>query len=84
MDHLINSGSDVQGIITSYLGSDEDVSNLFNKLGCERRHVWRATLKRDYFNSPWAITSFIAAILLLVLTLTGALFAILSFAIHKS
>ncbi|MCL7051194.1 hypothetical protein MKW94_021003 [Papaver nudicaule] len=110
MDSLINSGDDVgvlrkEGIITNYLGDDEDVANLFNKLCCEvtlanfyyselceqvntyyktRWHVWRATLKRDYFNSPWAIVSFVGAIILLVLTLTSTLFAILSFTIHKS
>ncbi|OVA16507.1 Protein of unknown function DUF247 [Macleaya cordata] len=40
MDSLINSADDVgllrnQGIITNYLGDDEDVSALFNKLCCE-------------------------------------------------
>ncbi|XP_042519310.1 UPF0481 protein At3g47200-like [Macadamia integrifolia] len=42
-------------------------------------HKWRATLKRDYFNNPWTIISFIGAIVMLVLTLLQALFSILSF-----
>ncbi|KAI3961348.1 hypothetical protein MKX01_007062 [Papaver californicum] len=110
MDSLINTGEDVgvlrkQGIMTNYLGDDEYVADLFNKLCCEvtlanfyyselcdqvntyyktRRHVWRATLKRDYFNSPWAIVSFVGAIILLVLTFIQTLIAILSFTIHKS
>ncbi|MCL7033778.1 hypothetical protein MKW94_020745 [Papaver nudicaule] len=44
-----------------------------------RWHVWRATLKRDYFNSPWAILSFMAAVVLLVLTFLATLYAILSY-----
>lgn len=39
---------------------------------------WRATLKRDYFNNPWSIASFIAAILVLVFTFTQTLFSIIS------
>ncbi|XP_026416333.1 UPF0481 protein At3g47200-like [Papaver somniferum] len=110
MDSLINTGEDVgvlrkEGIMTNYLGDDEDVAALFNKLCCEvtlanfyyselcdqvntyyktRWHVWRATLKRDYFHSPWAIVSFVGALILVFLTLTSTLFAILSFTIHKS
>ena len=30
---------------------------------------WKAILKRDYFNTPWAIISFIAAFFLLILTI---------------
>lgn len=32
-----------------------------------RSNVWRAKLKRDYFNTPWAIISVIAAVILLIL-----------------
>ncbi|OVA01389.1 Protein of unknown function DUF247 [Macleaya cordata] len=105
MDSLINSGDDVgllrnQGIITNYLGDDEDVSVLFNSLICcevtltdfyfaelcdqvniyykTRWHKWRATLKRDYFNNPWAILSVIADVVLLALTLISTIFASLS------
>ncbi|KAA8525400.1 hypothetical protein F0562_007255, partial [Nyssa sinensis] len=31
-------------------------------------HMWKATLKRDYFSTPWRIASTIAATILLVLT----------------
>ncbi|KAA8525414.1 hypothetical protein F0562_007268 [Nyssa sinensis] len=31
-------------------------------------HMWKATLKRDYFSTPWRIASTTAAIILLVLT----------------
>ncbi|KAB1221426.1 hypothetical protein CJ030_MR2G013150 [Morella rubra] len=33
-------------------------------------HRWKANLKQNYFNTPWAIISFIAAVVLLLLTLT--------------
>jgi len=32
-------------------------------------HRWKATLKHEYFSTPWGMTSTIAAIFLLVLTL---------------
>ncbi|KAF8378116.1 hypothetical protein HHK36_029453 [Tetracentron sinense] len=38
-----------------------------------------ATLKREYFNTPWSILSFIAALLILLFTFTQTLFAILSY-----
>ncbi|KAI3880913.1 hypothetical protein MKX03_022444 [Papaver bracteatum] len=110
MDFLINSEDDVKllrkkGIISNYLGCDEDVSDMFNKLCVcvaltldgdtnlisdinkfykKRRHIWKATLKREYFKSPWAIVSVLAAVLLIALTITSTVFAILSFVIHKS
>ncbi|KAI3932714.1 hypothetical protein MKW98_012685 [Papaver atlanticum] len=110
MDCLINSADDVKilrkkGIITSYLGCDEDVSDIFNRLCVEicndsnyysqhtirinkyykkRRHIWKATLKREYFSNPWAIVSVIAAILLIALTITSTVFGILSFLVPKS
>ncbi|XP_028112084.1 UPF0481 protein At3g47200-like [Camellia sinensis] len=38
---------------------------------------WRAILKRDYFNNPWSIASFIAAVVMLVFTFLQTLFTIL-------
>ncbi|KAA8525424.1 hypothetical protein F0562_007273 [Nyssa sinensis] len=42
----------------------EDLSAYYK----EPRHKWKATLKRDYFSTPWRIASTTAAIILLVLT----------------
>ncbi|KAK9108447.1 hypothetical protein Syun_024458 [Stephania yunnanensis] len=42
-------------------------------------HKWRATLKRDYFNTPWAILSFVAAIILLILAFIQALFSVIAY-----
>ncbi|KAF8389090.1 hypothetical protein HHK36_025775 [Tetracentron sinense] len=36
---------------------------------CEKNwHKWMASLRHDYFNTPWAIISFSAAVVLLILT----------------
>ncbi|KAF9688881.1 hypothetical protein SADUNF_Sadunf01G0034000 [Salix dunnii] len=43
-----------------------------------RRNVWLAKLRRDYFNSPWTLISFIAALSLLLLTFLQTLFTIMS------
>ncbi|KAI3852307.1 hypothetical protein MKX03_018952 [Papaver bracteatum] len=90
MDSLINTGDDVgvlrkQGIITSYLGDDEDVTlaNFYYSELCDQ--VNRSTLKRDnYFNNLWEFVSFVGVIILLFLTLTSTIFAILSFIAHDS
>ncbi|KAK3040817.1 hypothetical protein RJ639_029161 [Escallonia herrerae] len=54
------------------------LSRKVNEYHRSRWSRWRATLKRDYFGNPWSISSFIAAILILVLTFTQTLFTILS------
>ncbi|RZC85968.1 hypothetical protein C5167_026639 [Papaver somniferum] len=68
-------------IARSYYSQTNDrVNEIYKK----RPNFWKATLKHDYFNNPWSICSFVAALLLIGLTLTASIFAILSFAIHKS
>ncbi|KAJ6341206.1 hypothetical protein OIU78_009390 [Salix suchowensis] len=44
-----------------------------------RRNVWLAKLWRNYFNSPWSLISFIAAVSLLVLAFLQTLFTIMSY-----
>ncbi|XP_031270530.1 UPF0481 protein At3g47200-like [Pistacia vera] len=39
-------------------------------------HKWMATLRQDYFKTPWSIISFIAAVILLLLTFTQTMFSI--------
>ncbi|XP_022717840.1 putative UPF0481 protein At3g02645 [Durio zibethinus] len=49
------------------------------KKHCEkRRNTWRATLLHDYFYSPWALFSFLAALLVILITITQFIFSILS------
>ncbi|XP_052197943.1 UPF0481 protein At3g47200 [Diospyros lotus] len=51
--------------IDSYLSPlSEQVNRYYN----HRWNAWRASLKHVYFNNPWAIVSFVAAVVLLVLT----------------
>ncbi|KAI8527995.1 hypothetical protein RHMOL_Rhmol12G0117300 [Rhododendron molle] len=55
------------------------LSRKVNEYHKSRWPTWRAILRRDYFNNPWSISSFIAAILILVFTFLQTLFAILSY-----
>ncbi|KAL3506271.1 hypothetical protein ACH5RR_031653 [Cinchona calisaya] len=108
LDLLIDSPRDVEKlrhhhIICNWLGDDEAVSTMFNKLGNDvtvddlhfcyskvfkevnkysrkRRNVWRAHLMRNYFNNPWSIISFLAALVLLILTFVQTIFSILQYA----
>lgn len=41
-----------------------------------RRYSWMVKLKKDYFNSPWAVISFFAASLLLILTIVQTVFSV--------
>ncbi|CAL5392016.1 unnamed protein product [Camellia sinensis] len=49
----------------------------------QRRNIWTAMLRRDYFNSPWTVISFLGAIMLLLLTLTQTVFSILAYLCNK-
>ncbi|XP_040988266.1 UPF0481 protein At3g47200-like [Juglans microcarpa x Juglans regia] len=107
MDYLIYTTKDVKvlrqnGIIENWMGEDEVVSNMFNKLGhyvmlsrfgfyysdimkevnkhcSKRRNVWMAKLRRDYFNSPWAWLSVLAAMILLLIAIAETTFSVLSY-----
>ncbi|KAF8015760.1 hypothetical protein BT93_H1329 [Corymbia citriodora subsp. variegata] len=105
LDCLINSSKDVKvlrhaGIIKNYMGDDEVVAQMFNKIGdhvtvsdsyyseifqkvnahcAKRTKVWMAKLRRDYFHSPWAFLSALAAIVLLLLTIAETGFSVLSY-----
>ncbi|XP_039008608.1 UPF0481 protein At3g47200-like [Hibiscus syriacus] len=106
MDNLINTGKDVQllctsGIIDNWLGDDEIVAQMINKLRdwisftedfyyaetfvrvnkhCKRKwNKYMAILKKDYFNSPWSLCSFVAAVVLLLLTMLQTIYTVLSY-----
>ncbi|KAI8009061.1 UPF0481 protein [Camellia lanceoleosa] len=104
LDCLIDSPKDVKilsrrGIIDNWLGDDEAVSNLFNKISdtvsgtsihfryadifnrvnihCSQPwNLYRASLNRNYLNNPWGRISILAALVLLLLTLTQTLFTV--------
>ncbi|XP_022722895.1 UPF0481 protein At3g47200-like isoform X1 [Durio zibethinus] len=57
-------------------------SEVFNNVNiyCSRRwNKWIANLKHNYFNSPWALVSILAAVVLLQLTLVQTVFSVLSY-----
>ncbi|KAG6781502.1 hypothetical protein POTOM_014412 [Populus tomentosa] len=53
--------------------------NVRKKIRRRKCNVWMATLKRDYFNSPWALLSFLAAVALLLFTLVQTVFTVMSY-----
>ena len=64
------------------LGEKFYYREVFNKViyHCSRRrNKWMAKLRHDYFNTPWAIISVLAALFLLLLTLLQSLFSVLSY-----
>uniref|UniRef100_A0A5B7B2L5 Uncharacterized protein n=1 Tax=Davidia involucrata TaxID=16924 RepID=A0A5B7B2L5_DAVIN len=65
-----------------YIDSDSfcylEVFNNVNKHCRRRRNIWLANLRRNYFNTPWAIISFLAALVLLLLTFIQTIFSIIS------
>ncbi|KAI8011123.1 UPF0481 protein [Camellia lanceoleosa] len=62
-------------IIASYVGYKEVYNNV-NKHCREKWNLRLATLRRDYFNTPWALISFLAAVVLLLLTVLQTIFTI--------
>lgn len=56
-------------------------ADLCEKLNTYNRsswHKWKANLRQIYFNTPWTVISFIAAVTLLVLTLIQTLCSVIS------
>uniref|UniRef100_A0A2P2MPH9 Uncharacterized protein n=1 Tax=Rhizophora mucronata TaxID=61149 RepID=A0A2P2MPH9_RHIMU len=56
-----------------------DTYEQVNKHCSKRCNLWMAKLRHDYFYSPWALISFLAALLLLSLTLIQTLYSLLSY-----
>ncbi|KAI4387269.1 hypothetical protein MLD38_005112 [Melastoma candidum] len=57
----------------SYLSTlSADVNRCYN----HRWNAWKASLKHNYFNSPWSIISFVAAVVLLLLTLAQTFYGV--------
>ncbi|KAH7851908.1 hypothetical protein Vadar_018223 [Vaccinium darrowii] len=57
----------------SYLSRlSEEVNRYYD----HRWNTWRASLKHNYFNNPWSIISFIAAVVLLLLTFAQSFYGI--------
>lgn len=69
------------GIETVVWGTGANFNIIYESLNayCNvRRHKWKATLKRDYFSTPWRIVSTIAAVVLLLLTFVQTITSVVS------
>ncbi|KAK6161486.1 hypothetical protein DH2020_004867 [Rehmannia glutinosa] len=68
-----------RNILTS---SDFCYSRVFRNVNrhCSRRvKKWKANLRRNYFNSPWSIIKFLAAVVLLLLAVTQTTYTVLTY-----
>ncbi|XP_042494310.1 UPF0481 protein At3g47200-like [Macadamia integrifolia] len=85
MEHWLGSDAEVADLFNrlcqevvfdindSYLSRlSEQVNRYYN----HRWNAWRASLKHNYFNNPWAIISFVAAVVLLLLTLAQTFYSV--------
>ncbi|KAK2632843.1 hypothetical protein EUGRSUZ_L01006 [Eucalyptus grandis] len=84
MHCLINQPKDVSllrsdGIITLYSRDDQYVADLFNKLGKSISF----NMMRTYFSSPWSVISLFSAFLIVVLSITQTIVAILTYRSHR-
>jgi hypothetical protein len=69
------------GTNVSHSYSNSIFCNLYKDLNTfyeDPRHIWKATLRRDYFSTPWITASTVAAIIFLVLTLIKTVCSIIS------
>lgn len=88
MEHWLGSESEVADLFNrlcqevvfdindSYLSS---LSEQVNKYYNHKWNAWRASLKHNYFSSPWTIISFVAAVVLLALTFAQTFYAVYSY-----
>ncbi|OVA02071.1 Protein of unknown function DUF247 [Macleaya cordata] len=85
IEHWLGSDSEVADLFNrlcqevvfdindSYLsGLSEQVNRYYN----HKWNTWRASLKHNYFNNPWAIISFFAAVILLLLTFAQTFYSV--------
>lgn len=88
IEHWLGSDSEVADLFNrlcqevvfdindSYLSRlSADVNRYYD----HRWNAWRASLKHNYFSNPWAILSFIAAVVLLFLTFTQTFYGVYSY-----
>ncbi|KAG7951399.1 hypothetical protein I3843_12G005800 [Carya illinoinensis] len=79
-DEIISTMVNKLGHYISYSSSSFIYARTSTNLNmhCRRRwNVWMEKLRRDYFNSPWALISFLGAVLLLALAITQTIFSII-------
>nr|DAD23731.1 TPA_asm: hypothetical protein HUJ06_025194 [Nelumbo nucifera] len=87
IDHVMGSDEEVANIFNKlcrevvYSADECYLSQYLKDVDCYTKtkwNTWRAKLMHDYFNSPWALLSVVAAIVLLLLTIAQTVFSVLS------
>ncbi|KAI3469638.1 hypothetical protein Pfo_026301 [Paulownia fortunei] len=71
-----------KNILTSSKFTYSQIFSHVNRQCHRRPNKWKANLWRNYFNSPWSIISFLAAVVFLILTLLQTLYTLLSYYRH--
>ncbi|TYI47631.1 hypothetical protein E1A91_D13G187600v1 [Gossypium mustelinum] len=61
----------------------KDIASQVNEHCKKDWNIWKAKLKKDYFNTPWSLISFLAALVLLLLNILQTIFSVLSY-YHQS
>ncbi|CAI9110221.1 OLC1v1010214C1 [Oldenlandia corymbosa var. corymbosa] len=88
MEHWLGSDSEVANLFNRlcqevvFDKNDSYLSSLSAQVNdyCDNRwHTWRATLCNKYFNSPWAVIIFIAAVVSLLLAFIQAFFGVYAY-----
>ncbi|CAA7055905.1 unnamed protein product [Microthlaspi erraticum] len=88
IEHWLGSDSEVADLFNqlckevSFDPNDSYLSKLSDKVNCYYSRKWnslKATLRHKYFNNPWAYFSFIAAVILLILTFSQSFYAVYAY-----
>ncbi|XP_038709861.1 UPF0481 protein At3g47200-like [Tripterygium wilfordii] len=86
LENVLGGGDDVSNLFNNIgrqiVLKDFYFARLCNQVNAytkSRRHRYIAALRRDYFKNPWSITSFVAAVALILLTFLQTLYTLLSY-----
>ncbi|XP_016649676.1 PREDICTED: UPF0481 protein At3g47200-like [Prunus mume] len=89
VENFLGDNSEVSTLINKLgKGVQINVNNFYFASVCEALNTyyrapwnkWKANLRQNYFNTPWAIISFVAAVSFLILTFIQAVCSIISIA----
>ncbi|XP_078158906.1 UPF0481 protein At3g47200-like [Carex rostrata] len=86
-EELTNFFNHVSKGTSALLDEENFLANLYTEVNRYCESSWnrqRATLIHDYFSSPWAAISFVAALVLLVLTCVQSFFAVYAYYVPSS
>ncbi|GAB2279568.1 hypothetical protein Dimus_014211 [Dionaea muscipula] len=88
IEHWLGSDAEVaelfNGLCREVVFDNDDsslsvLSKNINDYYKKRRHAWKAALRLKYFNTPWAVISFVAAVFLLLLTFAQTFYGVYAY-----